>query len=58
MTVKEAIKWLDREQREFQINELENTRGLDAADIAISKIEEACRIACSVMKGYVEHGLD
>ena len=55
MTIQEAIKWLNYECRERAIAELEHTSGIDATDVAISKIYEACDVACEVLRKYLRY---
>ena len=53
MTIYEALLWLDEHQRESMVATLENIGGFDVSDLAIAKINEACRVACNVMRAYL-----
>ena len=44
MTLQEAIQWLDPDQRDPKIEEIEYADGIETADIVIQKFNEACRI--------------
>ena len=53
LSVEEAIKWLDKETMIKNITEIENSNGIDTVDIIVSKIDEACKVACTVMRQYL-----
>lgn len=42
MSIDEALRWLSPDTRGDMFVELENTNGVEAYDIAIHKINEAC----------------
>lgn len=42
MTIDEALKWLSPDTRGDMFVELEDTNGLEAYEIAVQKINEAC----------------
>lgn len=53
MTVEEAIRILDPETSKDAINEIKYYAGFNK-DRVIDKVDEACIIACNIMKEYLE----
>lgn len=53
MTIYEAIMWLDENHRESMIATLEKIDGFDVSDYVLTKISDACKVACSIMHKYL-----
>jgi len=53
MTLEEAIQWIDPDTRDPKIDDLDNSNGVDTADILIGKFNEAGRVAAKELR-YIQ----
>ena len=54
MTIKEAIRLLDPDTSVEAINEIDYYGGLKGYEKVLEAINEACRLACDIMRKYDE----
>lgn len=54
MSIEEAIRILDLETSADAITEIKYYAGFNK-DKAIEKVEEACEVACRIMREYLKH---
>lgn len=56
MTLLQAIKILDPDTQHEAFKEIEDVEGIDYIDMIITRMREASRIACDIMRQHVEFG--